>query len=56
MEEKQKGRSSLRFKTLNFEYHSNNPEKKIQWNITESLPNAKKSYPKDPKTPYISYV
>ena len=53
----EKRRSTLRVKDLNYNYSSNNSNKRIKWNISESKPtSSKKSYPKDPKTPYISYV
>ena len=55
MQEKPKVRSSLKVKNLNFDYHSNNCEKKIQF-IIENKPGPRRSYIKYPKTPYISYV
>lgn len=57
MEEIKKRKSSLRVKEMNFNYLSNNTSKKIQWNITENSESVKKkNFPKDPRTPYISYV
>lgn len=57
MDENHKRRSSLRIKAPNFEYSSNNSLKKIQWNISDNTSHInKKSFKKEPKTPYISYV
>jgi hypothetical protein len=57
MEEIKKRKSTLRVKDMNFNYLSNNCSKKIKWNITEnSASEKKKTFPKDPRTPYISYV
>ena len=57
MEENKKGRSSLRLKTLNLDYNSNNISKKIQWNIKEETKSViRKNFLKESKTPYISYV
>jgi hypothetical protein len=57
MDENHKRRSSLRIKTMDFDYNSNNSAKKIQWNISEKNSGFKSNVlKKEPKTPYISYV
>ena len=58
MDENARRRPSLRIKTLNFDYSSNNSAKKIQWNISSESKGecSKKLNKKEQKTPYTSYV
>lgn len=57
MEEIKKRKSTLKVKDMNFNYLSNNTSKKIKWNISDACSSEKKkTFPKDPRTPYISYV